>query len=118
MTGDKVASDFARLKAKLAKLAQRERTAGEARRLKGGNAGELIAALVTEIDETILPRRLTLTSEGRALHLAVANRRLQAMLSPAPDVEGALDLADKIYWGDEVPSEVLGRLGHRQSRLG
>ena len=103
MTGDKVASDFARLKAKLAKLAQRERTAGEARRLKGGDAGELIAALVTEIDETILPRRLTLTLDGAVLHLAVANRRLQAMLAPAPAIEGAA--MKGIY-----PAEYLNRM--------
>ena len=39
------------------------------------------------------PRRLTLTLDGAVLHLAVANRRLQAMLAPAPAIEGAADLA-------------------------
>lgn len=78
-------SDFARLEALLAELAARERTPGEGRRLKG----PLLAALVREIDETILPRRLSLETPAGPLHLAVANRRLQALLTPVPDIEGA-----------------------------
>lgn len=86
-------SDFARLEEKLTKLRQRERTPGEGRKLKGDTADALIAALVAEIDETILPRRLTLTAGDVAIHLAVANRRLQAMLEPAVALEGAAELA-------------------------
>ena len=86
-------SDFARLESILAKLGGRERAPGEGRRLDGGDAAARLAALVAEIDETILPRRLTLSLDGQAVHLAVANRRLQAMLAPAPALDGAGDLA-------------------------
>lgn len=86
-------SDFARLEAVLAKLGGRERTPGEGRKLKGLDAEGLLAALVTEIDETILPRRLTLATGEAELHIAVANRRLQALLAPAPAVDGAEALA-------------------------
>lgn len=88
-------SDFARLEDKLNKLRQRERAPGEGRKLRASGAEALLAAIVTEIDETILPRRLTFTLEnGTAIHLAAANRKLQALLSPAPDGFDA-DLADQ-----------------------
>ena len=77
-------SEFARLEEKLAKLRQRERAVGEGRVLRGSGADALLAAVVTEIDETILPRRLSLTVPAGTVHLAVANRRLQALLDPAP----------------------------------
>lgn len=78
-------SDFARLEEKLAKLRQRERAPGEARKLKGSDADALLAAIVMEIDETILPRRLSFALDANtAIHVSVANRRLQALLSPAP----------------------------------
>lgn len=74
-----------RLKAVLEKLRQKEIATADGRILRGGNADALLAAIVTEVDETILPRRLTFTSDtGVALHLAVANRRLQALLAPGP----------------------------------
>lgn len=86
-------SDFARLEDKLAKLRQRERIAGEGRRLRGATPEALLAGVVTEIDETILPRRLSFSVEdGVTVHLAVANRRLQAMVSPAPGLTG-IDVA-------------------------
>ncbi|MEM9427098.1 MAG: hypothetical protein AAGA06_10395 [Pseudomonadota bacterium] len=78
-------SEFARLEEKLAKLRQRERAAGEGRKLRGIGADALLAAIVTEIDETILPRRLVFETPAGAVHLAVANRRLQALLPPAPE---------------------------------
>ena len=82
-------SDFARLQDKLAKLRQRERVAGEGRRLRGATPEALVAAVVAEIDETILPRRLTFQVEGGVdVHLAVANRRLQALMSPVPELKG------------------------------
>ena len=96
-------SEFARLEEKLAKLRQRERAPGEGRKLKGGNAQALVRALVTEIDETILPRRLSLSTGRAHIHLAVANRRLQAMLSPVPQIDGADDLADKALPDAEDP---------------
>lgn len=88
-------SDFARLLDKLAKLRQRERVAGEGRRLRGATPEALVAAVVAEIDETILPRRLTFQVEGGVdVHLAVANRRLQALMSPVPELKGVE--ADKL----------------------
>lgn len=78
-------NDFARLEEKLAKLRQRERAPGEGRKLKGTDGASRLAALVTEIDETILPRRLSFAlGEAGALHVAVANRKLQALLPPSP----------------------------------
>ena len=85
-------SDFARLEEKLNKLRQRERAPGEARKLRGADAEALLVAIVNEIDETILPRRLSFDLEsGKAIHLAAANRKLQALLSPVPDgIDAAL----------------------------
>lgn len=77
-------SEFARLEEKLAKLRARERATDEKRKLRGAGADALLAALVTEIDETILPRKLSFSTPSGQVHLAVANRRLQALLGPAP----------------------------------
>ncbi len=77
-------SEFARLEEKLAKLRARERAPDEKRRLKGSGADVLLAAVVTEIDETILPRQISFATEVGVVNLAVANRRLQALLAPAP----------------------------------
>ena len=78
-------SDFSRLEQVLAKLRQRERAPGEGRKLSGGDGAARLAALVTEIGETILPRQVTFgLADAGVLHLAVANRRLQALLGPAP----------------------------------
>lgn len=88
-------SEFARLEEKLEKLRQRERAPGEARKLRGSDAETILAGIVTEIDETILPRKLTFSLDGDAkISLAVANRRLQALLSPAPKGLDA-ELADQ-----------------------
>jgi hypothetical protein len=97
-------SDFSRLEAMLAHLRARERAPGEGRKLKGSDADSLIAALVAEIDETILPRRLSLHTEKDAVHFAVANRRLQALLAPAPKTDGAEDLSDQPLPDAEDPN--------------
>lgn len=87
-------SDFARLETVLAKLRQRERAPGEGRKLSGTDVEAMMGSVVAEIDETILPRRLVFAVDGGTeVHLAVANRRLQALLNPAPDMPGAEDLA-------------------------
>lgn len=101
-------SDFARLEEKLTKLRQKVRAPGEARKLRGADAGARLAALVTEIDETILPRRLSFTTAAGDVHLAVANRRLQALLSPAPAAI-AVDLVDHPLADSEDPK--LPQLG-------
>ncbi len=98
-------SDFARLEDKLTKLRSRERTPGEARKLRGQGSDALLAALVTEIDETILPRQITLTiSGGPVVHLAVVNRKLQALLAPAPAVEGSEAVVGEALSDAEVPA--------------
>ncbi len=99
-----VLSDFNRLEQVLGKLRRRERTPGEGRKLQGSDAGARLAALMAEIDETILPRRLTLTSDEGALHLAVANRRLEALLPPAPNLDGAEDLAGQALQDVDDPA--------------
>ncbi len=114
-------SDFSRLEDKLAKLRQRERGHGERRTLRGTTPDLLLAAIVTEIDETILPRRVTFTTaSGSALHLAVANRRLQALLSPAPETsENLADVALKDAQDPNVAilREVLAKILSDQTEL-
>ena len=100
--------DFTRLEKKLAKLRQLERALGEKRVIRGG-AEKLLAAILAEVDETILPRRVSFAlADGATLHFAVANRRLQALLAPAPAVEGAAQLADKALKDVDDPN--LGAL--------
>ena len=78
-------SEFARLEDKLAKLRQRERAPGERRKIRGADPEAILAAMVTEIDEIILPRRLNFKIDANnSLSFAVGNRRLQALLSPPP----------------------------------
>ena len=99
-------SDFARLEDKLTKLRARERAPGEGRTLRGANADALLAAIVAEIDETILPRRLSFTLEsGQAIHLVAANRKFQAIQSPVPDGIPA-ELADSNFSDSEDPAVV------------
>ncbi|MGI9390986.1 MAG: hypothetical protein ACR2O1_13080 [Boseongicola sp.] len=96
--------DFTRLEQKLAKLRQRERASGE-KRIVRGTTDKLLAAIIAEVDETILPRRLSFArADGAELHFAVANRRLQALLAPAPATEGAAQLADKAIRDAEDPN--------------
>ena len=73
--------EFSRLEAKLAKLRQRERGPGEARFIRGQNE-RLLAAVVSEVDETILPREIGFSApNGASFFVAVANRRLQSLVS-------------------------------------
>lgn len=97
-------SDFARLKDKLAKLRQRERVSGEGRKLRGAAPEERLSALVTEIDETILPRRLSFSVEGgETVHLVAASRKLQALVAPVPDVPGAEALEGQTLADADAP---------------
>ncbi len=93
--------DFTRLEQKLAKLRQRERASGEKRVIRG-TPEKLLARILAEVDETILPRRVSFAlADGTALHFAVANRRLQAFLAPA---EGAAELAGKALKDADDPN--------------
>lgn len=76
-----------RLRRKLAKLAGlSEPATASGRELRVGDAEGLIGSLLTEIDETLLARRLTFrTMPGApALRLEVYGRRLIRVLAPAP----------------------------------
>ena len=78
--------DFSRLKQKLAKLGKEGR-AGSAARVLRGEGEELLAGILTEFDEVILPRKLSFRSGGSVrLEFAVANRRLQSLLALEPAV--------------------------------
>lgn len=101
-------SEFARLEEKLAKLRQKARAPGEPRRLRGADGEARLAALVTEIDETILPRRLSFATAAGEIHLAVANRRLQALLSPAPAAIAAEFVDQPLADGDDPKLPQLG----------
>lgn len=103
-------SDFERLESKLAKLARKERPSGGARRLTGREPETLLARIVAEIDEVILPRALVFSVQGAdSLRLAVANRRLQALLAPLPAAmtDGGVPVGQALVAGEE---EVLGRV--------
>ena len=101
-------SDFARLENVLVKLSQREKSPGEGRKLRGPGVQAFMASLVAEIDETVLPRRLVFNiDKGVEFSLAVANRRLQALLSPAPDISGAHDLVDTAISNGQDPNLII-----------
>ncbi len=86
--------DFTRLEQKIAKLRQRDRAPGDVRTLRG-TSDRLLSAILGEIDETILPRRVSFAVEnGETVHLAVGNRRLQALVAPAPKAKGADKVVD------------------------
>lgn len=80
-------SDDRRLKDKLARLADE----GDGRPAPGDAP---LRALMLEIDETILPRRLTFrATDGAGLVIEVANRRLLTFLDLPVDVAGDTDRA-------------------------
>jgi hypothetical protein len=74
-----------RLRDKLAKLAAEETGSGERRLSASGT--DLARAIIEEIDETILARRLTFrAADGATLALEVANRRLLGLLEAPQDL--------------------------------
>jgi hypothetical protein len=85
-------SEDGRLRDKLVKLADEENAAG-ARRLSGADRG-LTEAIVEEIDEAILGRRLTFRAEdGAVLALEAANRRLLRLVALPEDIAAAEERA-------------------------
>ena len=80
-------SEFARLQEKLGKLRQVEPRSSVGRVLRGSNAALRLSALVSEFDETILSRKLTISDGAKNLSFIVANRQLQAIV-------GTLDSGD------------------------
>lgn len=108
-------AEFDRLKRMVSLLREKERRPGDGRQLSGGDASQRLAALVAEVNETILPRRLIFQwDDGPGVQLAVANRRLQGVL--APSVEGLMPHAGKPLSApedeitDAVKTALLGAL--------
>ena len=84
-------SEFERLKDMIAKLRAKGQQGAGGRGLSGADAAGRLAALLQEVNETILPRRLILRwDDGDGIQLAVANRRLQGVLAPSAGALGAL----------------------------
>lgn len=73
-------SDFARLKRTLEKLRTAEPRQDGLRILAGSDANRRLAALVRELDETILPAAVELRAGADRFRFAVVNRRLQSVL--------------------------------------
>src|SRR6056297_2589604 len=95
--------DFSRLESKLAKLRQRGKAPGESRSIRG-EPDRLLAAIVSEIDETILPRNIRFASGDASFSIAVANRRLQALTSVVPAQGAEEGLVGKAIANEEDPA--------------
>lgn len=80
-------SDFARLEEKLGKLRRTEPRNARGRRLEGSDVARRLDAFVAEIDETILTRKLTFSTEAEEFAVTAGNRQLQAVAG-LPDLEG------------------------------
>lgn len=83
-------SDRDRLKNALSKLANEPSLAGQARRLTGETTEALVLAMLTEVDETVIGRRLSFSAGNRRFVLDAANRRVLYAVSPVD-----IDLSDK-----------------------
>ncbi|WP_172293207.1 hypothetical protein [Pseudoruegeria sp. HB172150] len=73
------------LKSRLKQLAETSVIKDNRRRLGDGSGQDLIAAILSEIDETVFPRRLTIRNDAEeVLCLDAASRRLQRLPGPVP----------------------------------
>lgn len=94
------------LRAKLARLAA-ETPGARHRRLEGPDAEALIAAIVAEIDLTVLGRTLDFeNARGEVLALDAAGRRLLRLrgLPPGPGAAAAADLMGRPLSGADAPA--------------
>jgi hypothetical protein len=106
--------DFSRLEATLAKLRQRARAPGEHRIIRG-EPERLLAAVVTEIDETILPREIRFASGEISFSIAVANRRFQALMTVVPAQDATTRLVGKAI--ADVDDTALAEVRHALTAL-
>jgi hypothetical protein len=83
-TEDDAAPGSARILAQLDRLAQRVRLNGLGhRRLAAANPRDLTTALLRDIDETILPRQVRVTTDaGQSFTLDISGRRLMRLVVP------------------------------------
>lgn len=87
-------SDLQRLQDKLDKLVANDESNGaNGREIRAGNDGDLVLAVLHELDETVLSRALTFENEqGLYLEFAVASRRLQSLSAGSQEIApGAFD---------------------------
>lgn len=94
--------DFERLTRKLKRLADTAGSIGAERR-QVAEAPHLLAGLLTEVDETVLPRRLEFTTErGEALAFDAYGRRLLALRGSWPNAVNWTDRPLGRLSGDEM----------------
>lgn len=98
-----------RLAERIAKLAASETPSPEGRELAPGPDGSALAAILREVDETVLPRTLTFRrGEGR-LVLSAGNRRLITVdAAEGPGASAARDMLGRPLTQPDVA--LLGRL--------
>lgn len=104
-------SDFARLKEKLGKLRQAEPRTGAGRLLSGHDAEARLRSIVVEIDETILPRKVSFQAGASRVVIGVANRQLSLIL------EGAVAASEEPHVVDGRDDPILGELKDGLLRL-
>lgn len=100
-----MSDDTAKLKATLRQVAADGLSIGQAHDIAGPDEGA--AHILDAIDATLLPRRLTITpSDGEALIIEAAARRLQRIAAPVPSV---ISLAgDEELKSDDADALVAG----------
>ncbi len=115
-------SDDLRLRENLAKLSTLETSLGQ-NRIFGPDVPSLLASMLREIDETILPRKISfLNDTGRVLQFEVAGRRLLRVSGEIPEgggVSGA-GLLGQVLSDAEGPlmSALFDQLGDFLSETG
>lgn len=83
-----------RLRDTLTKLGGEGGATGEPRRLEGATSDALLQAILTEIDETVLGRRLQFQADNRRFVLDASNRRVLYAVEPVDiDLSGLDDPA-------------------------
>lgn len=84
--------DTRRLAARIRKLATSENTTPEGREVAPGSDGTSLAAILREIDETVLPRQLTFHRGEASLVVSAGNRRLISVdAADGPAASGTRD---------------------------
>ncbi len=79
-------SDFNALAKKLAELASNDEVFDSgARVISEGGTPAPLAAILREVDDTVLERKLALESAGTTINLIASGRRLRGILSVTPD---------------------------------
>ncbi len=108
-------SGSVRLKNRVARLADRRSDARQSpRALEGSSTGALLSALLMEIDETILPREISVeTDDGKDVVVSASNRRLVGLSNADPaectDPKFVLDRLRAVFAGAATATIELAR---------